>query len=55
MIALETGLMLAACGGPGPAIHYAIRQLRREEDLIVRERIAGAFIDDSSRNFWAEI
>lgn len=35
--------------------HYAIRQVKKNEDLIVRERIANALIDDPSRNFWTEV
>ena len=35
--------------------HYAVRQVRRDEDSIVRERIAKALIDDPSRNFWTEV
>lgn len=35
--------------------HYAVRQVRRDEDSIIRERIANALIDDPSRNFWAEV
>ena len=37
------------------AYHYAIRQARRDENNIVRERIAEALIKDPSRNFWQEI
>ena len=35
--------------------HYAIRQVKKDEDLIVREKLANALIDDPSRNFWAEV
>jgi hypothetical protein len=37
------------------AYHYAIRQVKRDEDNIVRERIAAALVDDPGRNLWAEI
>jgi hypothetical protein len=37
------------------AYHYAIRKTKREEDNIVRERIAEALITDPTRNFWHEI
>jgi hypothetical protein len=37
------------------AYHYAIRQVKKEEDAIVRERIAEALSEDPTRNFWAEI
>jgi exonuclease III len=35
--------------------HYAVRQVKREEDLIVRDRIANALIVDPSRSFWTEV
>jgi hypothetical protein len=35
--------------------HYAVRQVKRDEELIVRDRIATALIEDPSRNFWAEV
>ena len=28
------------------AYHYAIRQTRKEEDAIIRDRVAAAFIED---------
>jgi hypothetical protein len=37
------------------AYHYAIRQLRRDENAIIRERMAEAMIKDPGRNFWAEV
>jgi len=35
--------------------HYAVRQVERDEDSIVRDRIANALLDDPNRNFWAEV
>jgi len=35
--------------------HYAVRQVKQNEELVVRERIANARMDDPSRNFWAEV
>jgi len=35
--------------------HYAIRQARMDEENIVRERIAEAFLTDPTRNFWEEV
>lgn len=35
--------------------HCAVRQVKRNENTIVRERIANALIDDPSRNFWTEV
>jgi len=37
------------------AYHYAIRQARRDEENIVREHIAEAFLKDPTRNFWEEV
>jgi hypothetical protein len=37
------------------AYHYAIRQTRKEEDAIIRDRIAASLIEDGKRNFWQEI
>ena len=37
------------------AYHYAVRQLRRDENAIIRERMAEALISDPGRSFWAEI
>ena len=35
--------------------HYAVREVKKKEELIVRERIAEALINDPSRSFWAEL
>jgi len=35
--------------------HYGVRQVKRNEDSIVRDNIANALIDDRNRNFWAEV
>jgi len=37
------------------AYHYAIRQARMDEENIVRERIAEAFLTDPTRHFWEEV
>ena len=37
------------------AYHYAIRQTKRDRDSIVRERLAEALINESGRDFWAEV
>ena len=37
------------------AYHYAIREVRRDEDAIVRERVADSLLNNPSRNFWDEI
>jgi hypothetical protein len=35
--------------------HYALRNVRRNEDAIVRNRLADALLNDTSRDFWSEI
>jgi exonuclease III len=37
------------------AYHYAIRNARKYDENIVRERIADSLLNDGGRNFWAEI
>jgi len=37
------------------AYHYAIRQIKKNNESIVRERVADALLKDSGRNFWKEI
>jgi len=34
---------------------YAVLQVKQNEELVVRERIANACIDDPSHSFWAEV
>jgi len=35
--------------------HYTVRQVKRDEESIVRERIAEALIVDPTRSFWVEV
>jgi exonuclease III len=37
------------------AYHYKIRQVKKSEESIIRERVADAFLSNSGRNFWREI
>ena len=37
------------------AYHYAIRRLKKDEESIIRERIADAMLNDAGRNFWSEV
>jgi hypothetical protein len=37
------------------AYHYAIRQVKKDEESIIRERVASAMLCDGGRNFWSEI
>jgi hypothetical protein len=35
--------------------HYAVRQTKKEQDSIVRERTAVSMLNNCTRNFWSEI
>src|SRR5664279_3104568 len=37
------------------AYHYAIREVKRNEDTIIRERFADALLENTDRNFWHEV
>jgi hypothetical protein len=37
------------------AAYHAIRQVKKGEKSIIRERVASALLDDEGRNFWSEI
>jgi hypothetical protein len=37
------------------AYHYAIRQLKKDNESLMRERVAEAMLNDGGRNFWSEI
>ena len=37
------------------AYHYAIRCIKKNEESIIRNRVAHAFLDNGGRNFWIEI
>ena len=35
------------------AYHYAIRQVKKDEESIIQERVASALLCDGGRNFWS--
>ena len=35
--------------------HYAVREVKKKEEINIRERIAEALINDPNRSFWAEM
>ena len=35
--------------------HYAIRRIKRDENDIIKERFADAFLTNRSRDLWAEV
>ena len=51
----KTGAVADCMRRTRAAYHYAIRQLKRDENSIIRERVAEAIINDGGRNFWSEI
>ena len=51
----KTGAVADCMRRTRAAYHYAIRQLKKDEDAIIRERVAEAILNDGGRNFWSEI
>jgi hypothetical protein len=51
----KTGAVADSMRRTRAAYHYAIRSVKKDEDRIVRERIASAILQSDSRNFWSEI
>jgi hypothetical protein len=37
------------------AYHYAVKRVKKDKEVIVRERKASAILEGDDRNFWAEI
>jgi len=52
---LKQELSLTACDTLEPHITMLIKQLKKDENSIVRERVAEAILSDGKRNFWSEI
>ena len=51
----KTGVVADCMRRTRAAYHYAVRQLKKDESSIVRERVAEAILSDGGRNFWSEI
>ena len=51
----KTGAVTDCMRRTRAAYHYAIRQLEKDENSIVRERVAEAILSDGKRHFWSEI
>jgi hypothetical protein len=51
----KTGAVADCIRRTRAAYHYAVRQLKKDEDSIVRERVAEAILSDGGRNFWSDI
>jgi hypothetical protein len=37
------------------AYHYSIRKVKRDEDILINERIANSILKNDTRDFWSEI
>jgi hypothetical protein len=51
----RTGVVADCMRRTSAAYHYAIRAVKRDQDKIINERIAVSILQNSSRDFWAEI
>ena len=51
----KTGVVADCMRRTRAAYHYAIRRLKKDEESIIRERIADAMLTDEGRNFWLEV
>jgi hypothetical protein len=51
----KTGAVADSMRRTRAAYNYAIRQIRKDEESIIRERVASALLEDGGRNFWSEI
>ena len=51
----KTGAVADCMRRTRAAYHYAIRKVKREEDKIINERLAGSLLNNSTRDFWSEI
>ena len=51
----KTGAVIDSMRRTRAAYHYTIRQVKKDEDSIVRERVASALLNEGGRNFWSEI
>ena len=51
----RTGIVADIMRRTRAAYHYAIRKIKRDEDIIIRERFAAAVTDNDQRNFWSEV
>ena len=51
----KTGAVADSMRRTRAAYHYAIRRLKKDEESILRERVADGILSDGGRNFWSEI
>jgi hypothetical protein len=51
----KTGAVADCMRRTRAAYHYAIRKVKRDEDILVNERIADSILKNDTRDFWSEI
>jgi hypothetical protein len=51
----RTGVVSESMRQTRAAYHYALRNIRKDEEDIVRERTADAMLLNNSRDFWLEV
>ena len=51
----KTGAVADSMRRTRAACHHAIRQVKKDEESIIRERVASALLCDGGRNFWSKI
>jgi len=52
---LRAGVVAESMRRTLAAYHYAIRRVKKDEDSIIRERLANCIVENKQRNFWMEI
>ena len=50
-----TGVVAESMRRTRAAYHYAIRRIKKDEDNIIRERLANCIVENKQRTFWMEI
>ena len=51
----RTGVVADTMRRTRAAYHYAVRAVKKDEDMITRQRFADAVLDADHRNFWSDI
>jgi Reverse transcriptase (RNA-dependent DNA polymerase)/Endonuclease/Exonuclease/phosphatase family len=51
----KTGVVADSMRRSRAAYHYTIKRIKKDEESIVRERVAASILEDRDRNFWSEI
>ena len=51
----HTGIVADIMRKTRAAYHYAVREVKRNENNIIKKRFADAVLDNNSRDFWSEV